>query len=456
MTSPKPEDQAVPALPDSSGLLADSLRWFWNDLARAADHRGDPDLVSGTVMVQLPESPAERNAVAGLLQGRGPGAPGSRRKVRLEEIAEVVARHSPEMTPGAVASQVLGRPVAEKKLVRRALEERQKALATAFTSHIHGSVIANAMLGEPLRIWDRLRQSGQVARMLSISDEFPGGDDALMDVLVRILVQLPIADCASSGHPNDHIRVALNRTLDRRLLASASTGDPHALDEGTALGGLVLSILAAAELLPTGMRARASWAAVGVSCDELVGGLMMLGIYPSGWSIPNDAIVTVPPRHLVEARWPAAPTDGAWVFVTENPSVISAAAEIASTDPVRLICTNGTPSAVEVAAIAALEGEGWNVAVRADFDAAGLRHVNAILAAAKGAHAWRMSVTDYLEAMDALGTINAWRPGQEVPDPTWDTGLGMVMRESGIPVFEESLLPLLLQDLRRGSPPSHP
>jgi len=60
------------------------------------------------------------------------------------------------------------------------------------------------------------------------------------------------------------------------------------------------------------------------------------------------------------------------VFVTENPSVIAAAATAAGTidgtaddqaSPIRLLCTVGTPSAIEAAAIARLAGAGWQVAV---------------------------------------------------------------------------------------------
>lgn len=454
---PKNSEKLEPlALPISSGLLADSVSWFWHELARAGDRRGDPDLLSGTVVVQLPESPAERNAVAGLLQGRGPNLPGSRRKVRLEELAEVVSRHCPGMTPGAVAAQVLQRPLAEKKLAQRALEVRKIALANNFAAHIHGSPAAYGLLGDPQRVWKRLQQSGQVAKMLSASEQFPGGVDGLLGMLVRILVQLPVAGSILTGEPNEHIPVPLNPTLDRRLLASASTGDPHALDEGTVLGGLILSLLTAGETIPAGLRPRAAWARVGVSCDELVGGLMMLGIHPEEWIIPNDAVITVPPRHLADVRWPAAPPGGAWVFVTENPSVIAAAAKMPSSGIVRLICTNGTPSAIEVAAVSALEAEGWHVAVRADFDTAGIRHVNTILAAAENACPWRMSAKDYLEVLDSLQTVDALGLGQEVPEPSWDVQLGTSMQERGTPVFEESLLPLLLQDLRRGTPPSSP
>ncbi|MEV6905136.1 DUF2399 domain-containing protein [Amycolatopsis sp. NPDC051372] len=43
--------------------------------------------------------------------------------------------------------------------------------------------------------------------------------------------------------------------------------------------------------------------------------------------------------------------------------------------PIRLLCTVRTPSALEATVIAALADIGWQVAVRADFDVAGLAHV---------------------------------------------------------------------------------
>src|SRR6266568_2971189 len=41
-----------------------------------------------------------------------------------------------------------------------------------------------------------------------------------------------------------------------------------------------------------------------------------------------------------------------WVFVTENPSILSAAADLADdVETVRVLCTSGTPSASEIGAI---------------------------------------------------------------------------------------------------------
>jgi hypothetical protein len=119
------------------------------------------------------------------------------------------------------------------------------------------------------------------------------------------------------------------------------------------------------------------------------------------------------------------------VFVTENPSVLAAASTQAlagdtATTP-RVVCTAGTPSQVECAAVGALSEAGWNVAVRADFDPAGLAHVRALLAAAPAARPWRMSAADYVavaiegtldlhvEEADAPGTRNWQQPCARTP-----------------------------------------
>jgi uncharacterized protein (TIGR02679 family) len=141
----------------------------------------------------------------------------------------------------------------------------------------------------------------------------------------------------------------------------------------------------------------------------------------------------------------------AWVFVTENPSVAAAASDLAVNVPaVRLLCTNGTPAASEVAAIARLAQSGWRVAVRADFDSAGLDHVATILAAAPGATPWRMGVADYIESLEKA--MKEEIRLERVPDAAWDPELSHVMREKGLPAYEEALLPLLLEDIAAGRP----
>jgi len=211
-----------------------------------------------------------------------------------------------------------------------------------------------------------------------------------------------------------------------------------------------MALLIAAERIKPRQRPRDAWAALGVDCDDLVGGLIALGIVPADWMLPRGTPVTLPPRVLNMCQWPK-PTSPSWVFVTENPSIVSAAADLAALrDGIRLLCTSGTPSAIEIAAIARLVHQGWNVAVRADFDSAGLGHVAAILKAAPSATPWRMGVADYIESLQcaiADGTVL-----EPMPDTAWDPQLSVYMRARGVAGYEESLLPLLLQDLQSGIP----
>ena len=180
-------------------------------------------------------------------------------------------------------------------------------------------------------------------------------------------------------------------------------------------------------------------------------GLVALGIHPAGWRLPPTAIVTLPPAELAACDWPAPDRSDEWIFVTENPSVLTAAyRHLTSAGAVRLLCTFGTPSTVEAAAIGRLRGAGWQIAARADFDEAGLRHVTALLAAAPGARPWRMTAADYAASVDPLSSLRPSRTDQ-LHTP-WDAALAEAMRRTGIPAFEEGLLPALLGDLVQTAP----
>jgi uncharacterized protein (TIGR02679 family) len=238
--------------------------------------------------------------------------------------------------------------------------------------------------------------------------------------------------------------------LDRRVLANNIARNPHALDDGEPLSALVLALLSAAGITSSAQRSRSAWDAVGVDCDDLTGGLIAVGIHPAGWHLPIGTAVTLPPRELASCRWPQGPTTRAWIFVTENPSVASAAADLAATGvPVRLLCTSGTPSAVEIAAIARLIDVGWQIAIRADFDAAGIAHVVAVLGAAPTSRPWRMGVSDYEQSLSTGGRV----PLAQVGDTPWEPALATAMRARGLAAFEEAMLPALLADLRLGEPP---
>lgn len=408
---------------DLAPLLTQDLAWLWTAVAAAADRRGDITMSEGQLTITAPAEPNARAAAVGLLGGRALRA-GQRREVDLAALTTRLGTRGDSLTPGAVAAHAvrhrLGVKVAAKRArqalldaIRYDLERRLKELP----EHIQHRV-------DTADSWSRLRTAGWLARISAHPDPH------------QLIVQAS-AVLAALPKPGER--------SDRRTLVP---NHPHALDDGTTLAGLVLALTRLA-----GIKTRAAWDALGVDCDDLMGGLLALGIHPAGWSLPQYAVVTIPPRELGRCVWPAPRVPGSWVFVTENPSVVAAASGIASNNPstpVRLLCTVGTPSALEVAAIAALSEFGWRVAVRADFDGAGLGHMRALLDACPDAEPWRMRAADYL-ASQPTGTNSEPIVVAEVDTP-WDPALARAMTRTGAPGFEEALLPSLLQDLAIGLP----
>lgn len=414
---------------DLSELLTPELAWLWHAVGAVADRRGDPELrVGSDILLTLPATPAERHAVAGLVAGTQAGR---RTLLKLDRLSAMVTRHSTRLTPGAVAAHGVGRPVGQRTAREVADRARRDQLRNTFEAACAGSA---ELSGHSAGLFEQLRRTGWLTRIDS-SGEGEGGAAMLAAAVGVVRRVLAIPD---------------GERFDRRLLMPS---DPHALDDGTRLTGLTLALLTALGLVSAGpgIPARAQWAQVGVDCDDIIGGLTMLGIAPIGWQLPRDAVITVPPRELAGAQWPGPSDLGReWLFVTENPSVLAAAAKLAKAEPqlppLRLICTMGTPSAIEIDAIAALADACWRVAVRADFDPAGIRHVQAVLAEVPRSVPWRMDHASYEASSPSL-------PNPEpLPATGWDADLGSAMSQTGTIAFEEALIPLLLEDLRAGRP----
>jgi uncharacterized protein (TIGR02679 family) len=406
-------------------LLDPNLTWLWEQIGRAADRRGTAALDEGSLSVRVPHAAEARAAAAGLLGGRVLRG-GQTCSVKLGQLMQKLQVRGQRLTPGAVAAHALGRPLAVRAAVDVQRRQREHQMLSVFLE-LTRSTSREAFV-RPQAIWAGLRRSGWIARLLTAEDA-----DRLLRSALAVIERLP--------PPGVH--------ADRRTLATAVTGNPHALDQGSALAGLTMALLIAAERIKPRQRTRDAWAALGVDCDDLVGGLIALGILPADWILPRGTPVTLPPRVLNVCQWPL-PTSSSCVFVTENPSIVSAAADLAAQrDGIRLLCTSGTPSAIEIAAIARLAHQGWNVAVRADFDSAGLGHVAAILKAVPHSTPWRMGAGDYAESLRCAmseGTVL-----EPIPDTPWDPQLSVTMRERGLAGYEESLLPLLLKDLQSGS-----
>lgn len=409
---------------DLTALLTPELVWLWQTVAQAADRRGDDDMTTGAVTITAPQDAAERAAVNGLVPGR-PLAPGQKRKVDLAELTRILRPRSAGLTPGAVAAHAVGRRLAvdaqEKQqaaITRQIMVDQLRAGLKDLPPHL--GIDAGVVV-------ERLQRSGGVARALATD-----APQALLLQALEVLLRLP--------KPGDRV--------DRRTLVP---GSPHALDEGP-LPALVLAVMGV-----SGLRARDAWAAVGVDIDDLVGGLIVTGVHPDGWVIPDGATLTLPLKELTSIKWARPLRPDSCVFVTENPSVLSASVQrfiqtsAAGSAPPRVVCTSGTPSRTECEAVAALTAAGWQVAVRADFDTRGLQHVRSLLAAAPEAKPWRMCAGDYLAAI---------RPGSDaevvVSETPWDPELGVEMNRLGVAAYEEDLIELLVRDVLMGTPLTMP
>ena len=414
---------------DLGDLTAPDLRWLWAQVAACGDRRGDELLTTGKLAVVVPAAAAERAAAVGLLGG-GALRAGQRRTVQFAALSVKVARRGPGLTPGVVAAHALSRPLAAGAKAQQAFSRAERSLYLRFADDLQEPLRARTLAAAD--VWEALRRAGVVKGLVS------SGDAGV--VLVR-RAALVVAKLPPPG-----------QRTDRRLLAETTLDNPHALDDDQAVGGLVLSVLAAMGAGGSGGGRRRGWDEAGVDYDDLLGGLLSAGVHPHGWRIPDGQVVTLPQRVLEHCRWPAPPRPGAWLFVTENPSIIGAAAAGASAVfPVRVLCTAGNPSALEAASIARLADAGWSVAVRADFDPSGLAFLTALKAAGPAAVPWRMDAGSYLECVRRSPDAPKFDPAA-VGASAWDPKLAEAMRLTSRIGFEESIISELLDDIRTGMP----
>jgi uncharacterized protein (TIGR02679 family) len=227
--------------------------------------------------------------------------------------------------------------------------------------------------------------------------------------------------------------------------------DPHALDRGSTVAGLVLDGLAIALGQPRPRNAegvRHLWEQVGVVPDPLSSTVTVLGLRPIGddalasWlrycsEMSEPTVVTLAQLR----RWPLAPlgpSEGS--YVVENPSLLSHAAAEGWTGP-PIICSSGRPSIAAVTLIRQLGAEGSTCRQHADFDAAGL-DITAWLSERAGTIPWLMTAYAYRTAT----TVKRQRVPLDslVPDTPWDPDLAPVMIATGVAVYEEELRLTLL------------
>jgi uncharacterized protein (TIGR02679 family) len=237
-------------------------------------------------------------------------------------------------------------------------------------------------------------------------------------------------------------------------VANDATGDPHALDYGRTLSGMVLDAIAYSLQYPKAVdaeAARALWEMVGVVPDPHSSTVLALGV--SGdertalgrWLMACAAVGEPAVLSLAQLRrWPLppAPGDGP-VYVVENPSMIAEASPAWDGPP--LVCSSGRPTIATVTLIRQLAGAGATVYQHADFDPTGLA-ITAWLADRTGCVPWKMTAADYLASLSPAAPEFLGEP----PETAWDPELQLVMGAHRRALYEEEIRLQLLESMSRG------
>lgn len=362
---------------------------------------------------------AARAAIADLLgMDRLPGA---RFRVPLSRL-DAVVREAAGTDARAVVDQVIG-PVGNRVAQREEAASERDELWSWLRGH---SVVREQPI---LEDWvDGLRRAG--------APSVPAAR-AVLEQALAVLARLP-----ADGRPLPSF-------------ADSVLGRPHALDEGTRVGGVVLRAVAAVRGVPPPASAeerRTLWEQVGVSEDQLSVSVLAAGLHPAGDGVLATVLRTCAAAGhaaavtLAQVRDPGGWTlrEGGVVHAVENPSVLALALARFGRRCPPLVCTSGWPNSAGILLLRSLSEAGQEVRYHGDLDGDGVRIAAYVLARTR-ALPWRMSSSDYTSAAVAADDIGL--PVGRVSEAPWDMDLAPSMRWHGVAVVEERVSDLLLEDL---------
>jgi uncharacterized protein (TIGR02679 family) len=372
----------------------------------------------------------ERRALAGL--AGWDVVPEGRIRLDLTRLDRAMRESQLGMSLGQVLA-ALGGPIRNRRAeARRGREARERMWSLA------AEACGAAERNDLARWLESLRRSGALVRAAGLAGRDPG---ELLEAALRVALALP----------------ARGELL--AVFAAREAGDPHALDAGTPLGGLLLRAAAAVsglqDLPDSSAGRRALWRAVGIACDALSADVLVVGLRPEG-----DGLVPRQLRECAEAGEPRRLTlrevaraslrvrAGTAVHVCENPAVVEAAADALGPRCAPLVCVEGVASTAALTLLRGLSAGGARLLVHADLDWAGLRIAAQVLEDAGGGP-WRMTAEDYRAALTA--SPHGPPLGGRRSTAAWDAELARVMVEGGRAVLEEQVIDVLLRDLVRSS-----
>lgn len=250
------------------------------------------------------------------------------------------------------------------------------------------------------------------------------------------------------------------------VFSARTTGDPHGLDRSTLAGrmfywGMVelfspeeaekMDELADEEnsmeaLAPSEQRRR-QYEKAGLFLDDVSS-----VVWVTGWKGFHEEAVAVPLLTLVgreKVNLPGVPH----LYVVENPSIFSAFIDHwqrkGKSLPFPLVCTSGQPSLAALCLLDRTEKDGTQIYYSGDFDVKGLEIAIGLRQRyGERWHPWHMDGEVY--RLVDHPHLPAFSEGEKNLlarlRVVWDSNLPAIMREKGKKVFQEHILPQLLQD----------
>jgi uncharacterized protein (TIGR02679 family) len=277
-----------------------------------------------------------------------------------------------------------------------------------------------------------------------------------------------IADLRRSrgGDPPDALPVVVRalgllgtrRAWDRARLASEAAADPHALDDDQPAAALLLAALAfrdGAEVPSGAPDRRALLARHGVLVDPLSSTVLACGVRVTGTGPAAALLQSADGGHVVltlaqlaSSQLRRSETD---LFTCEGAVVVRAAEGAAGAT---LVCTEGQPSTACDALLRQLAPPRAAVWHSGDFDWGGLR-IAALMRRRYGARTWRHDTATYDRALQgAAGRAASLDPPRGRPPAGFDELWGR-LDEGRVPIWQEDIVDLLVEDLRHGSARPH-
>jgi uncharacterized protein (TIGR02679 family) len=405
------------------------LQPLWRAARRRLESNG---LVLGGAPLVLKDLTSEQSdAIAGLLGVRVP-PDGVAMRVRLELLDEALRRSSIGRGLLEVLSE-LGGPLIDRRARRRATDDARIAERKSLSTH--PAVLSD----QRLEAWlDGIWATGAHRRMAR-------GNEALATLSLRAALDVLALMRQRSG----------GQLL--AVLAADATGDAHALDRGTPVGGLVVQALSALSDNPVPEDAaswRGVWSDAGIACDDLSCDVLVLNL--PDWP-PGPWRLTLRQAFSWARRGPcleATDDTGACrlrVFVCENPAVLAAVSDSVGERAAPVVCLDGMPSTAALVVLTALSGAGRTLCYHGDFDWHGLKIAGVLAHKLSGVVPWRYAAEDYRLAI-AAGLGATPLTGRTAVSP-WDGALGDEMAAVGVAVYEEQVIGQLVLDVGEWSAP---